>query len=249
MRPQAEKTNLIYGTRAVMEAVEAGKEIESIFIQQGISNPLMNELRTLLKKNQITYKPVPPEKINRMVRGNHQGVVAFISMITYHNIEDILPALFEKSKVPLLLICDHITDVRNFGALARSALCAGVHAIIIPEKGSAQINADAVKTSAGALHKIPVCRQHLLNAVKFLKQSGVRIFASTEKASEHIYEADFKEPVAIIMGSEENGITRDLLKAADYLVKIPMQQELDSLNVSVAASVVLFEVVRQRLTL
>lgn len=247
MRHQEEKVNLIYGTRAVMEAVEAGKEIESIFIQQGISNPLMNELRMLLKKNQITYKPVPPEKINRMVRGNHQGVVAFISMITYHTIEDILPGLFENGKTPLLLICDHITDVRNFGAITRSALCAGVDAIIIPEKGSAQINADAVKTSAGALHKIPICRQHLVNAVKFLKQSGVRIFASTEKAAEHIYEADFKEPLAIILGSEENGITRELLKAADYLVKVPMKEELDSLNVSAAASVVLFEVVRQRM--
>lgn len=242
-----EKPNLIYGTRAVMEAVEAGKEIESVFIQQGISNPLMNELRTLLKKNSISYKPVPPEKINRLVRGNHQGVVAFISMITYHQIEDIVPQLFEAGKVPLILICDHITDVRNFGAITRSAACAGVDAIIIPDKGSAQINADAVKTSAGALHKIPVCRQNILNSVKYLKESGIRIYGATEKAAESIYDANLTEPACIILGSEEFGISRELLKAADYLVKIPLQGDIASLNVSAAATVVLFEAVRQRM--
>lgn len=238
---------MIYGIRPVMEALHAGKEIEKIFITRGARGDLMQELKQLMRDRKIIYTEVPVEKLNRFTRKNHQDVVCFISSVTYQSIEDIIPAVFEKGETPLILILDRITDVRNFGAIARTAECAGVHAIVIPVKGAAQINADAVKTSAGALNSIPVCREiNLRNTISFLKESGLQIIAATEKTSELHYNADYSTPCTIIMGSEEDGISSDLLKLADKKIKIPLLGTIESLNVSVACGVVLFEALRQR---
>ena len=207
----------------------------------------MNELKTLLKKNNIVYQAVPVEKLNRLTRNNHQGVVCYVSEINYFRIEEIIPQIFEEGRTPLILILDRITDVRNFGAIARAAECAGVDAIVIPSKGAAQINADAVKTSTGALHRIKVCRENnLKDVIEFLKQSGIMIVGCTEKTDDLIYKADFLSPVAIIMGSEEDGISGEYLKRCDQKVKIPMSGKIASLNVSVATGIILYEVMRQR---
>ncbi|MEO5570021.1 MAG: 23S rRNA (guanosine(2251)-2'-O)-methyltransferase RlmB [Bacteroidia bacterium] len=240
-------SNLTYGIRPVIEAIQSGKEIERIFIQQGLNNPLMNELKVLLKKNNVVYMAVPVEKLNRLTRSNHQGVVCYLSDITYFKIEEIVPQIFEEGKSPLILILDRITDVRNFGAIARAAECAGADAIVIPSKGAAQINSDAIKTSAGALHRIKVCRENnLKEVIEFLKQSGIAIIACTEKTNDLIYSVDFSSPVAIIMGSEEDGISGEYLKRCDQKVRIPMSGKISSLNVSVATGIILYEVMRQR---
>ncbi|HKR05343.1 MAG TPA: 23S rRNA (guanosine(2251)-2'-O)-methyltransferase RlmB [Bacteroidia bacterium] len=239
--------SLTYGIRPVIEAIQSGKEIERIFIQQGLNNSLINELKALLKKNNIIYQAVPAEKLNRLTRNNHQGVVCFISEVTYYKIEDVVPQIFEEGKIPLLVMLDRVTDVRNFGAIARTAECAGVDAIVIPSKGAAQINSDAIKTSAGALHRIKVCRENnLKEVIEYLKESGIAVIGCTEKTADTIYTADFSLPVAIIMGSEEDGISGEYLKRCDAKVKIPMAGKISSLNVSVAAGIVLFEAIRQR---
>lgn len=238
---------LICGTRAVMEAVNAGKDIEKIFIQKGINNSLVNELRQLLTKNNIPFQVVPDFKLNKLTKGNHQGVVCILSSIVYHKTEDIIPLIFERGEVPLFLMIDRVTDVRNIGAMARTAACAGVHAIIIPDQGSAQLNADAIKTSAGALHNIPVCREKNLKlTIEYLKGSGIKIVAATEKASQPYFTSDMKMPCCIIMGSEDSGISPEYLKRADEKVLIPMNNVVQSLNVSVAAGIILFEAFRQR---
>ncbi|HNH66393.1 MAG TPA: 23S rRNA (guanosine(2251)-2'-O)-methyltransferase RlmB [Bacteroidia bacterium] len=238
---------LIYGTRAVMEAVNAGKDIEKIFIQKGVNNSLVNELRQLLAKNNIPFQVVPDFKLNKLTKGNHQGVVCVLSSITYHKTEDIIPMIFERGEVPLFLMIDRVTDVRNIGAMARTAACAGVHAIIIPDQGSAQLNADAIKTSAGALHNILVCRENNLKlTIEYLKGSGIKIVAATEKASQPYFTSDLKVPCCIIMGSEDSGISPEYLKRADEKVLIPMNNVVQSLNVSVAAGIILFEAYRQR---
>ena len=230
-----------------MEAIHAGKEIEIIYITRGARGDLMQELKQLMRESNILYTEVPVEKLNRLTRKNHQDVVCFISAVTYQSIEDIIPFVFEKGEIPLVLVLDRITDVRNFGAIARTAECAGVHAIVIPAKGAAQINSDAVKTSAGALNSIPVCREkNLRNTIEFLKASGLQIVAATEKTPELVYGVDYTSPAAIIMGSEEDGISSDLLKLADKKIKIPLFGTIESLNVSVACGVVLFEAIRQR---
>lgn len=238
---------LIYGTRAVMEAVNAGKDIEKIFIQKGVNNSLVNELRQLLAKNNIPFQVVPDFKLNKLTKGNHQGVVCVLSSITYHKTEDIIPMIFERGEVPLFLMIDRVTDVRNVGAMARTAACAGVHAIIIPDQGSAQLNADAIKTSAGALHNILVCRENNLKlTIEYLKGSGIKIVAATEKASQPYFTSDLKVPCCIIMGSEDSGISPEYLKRADEKVLIPMNNVVQSLNVSVATGIILFEAYRQR---
>jgi 23S rRNA (guanosine2251-2'-O)-methyltransferase len=240
--------NLIFGTRAVIEAISAGKEIDKIIIQKGLSNQLYSELRKAIHDLDIPIQIVPPEKINRISTKNHQGVLAFVSQITYYEVEDLLTATFEKGKTPLVLILDRVTDVRNFGAIARSADCAGVNFIIIPSRGAAQINADAVKTSAGALNRMKVCRvDNLKNTIEYLKESGLQIIACHEKTESYHFNADLTKPSAIIMGSEENGISNEYLKRSDMQVKIPMVGNIASLNVSVAAGVILFEAVKQRL--
>jgi 23S rRNA (guanosine2251-2'-O)-methyltransferase len=242
-----EKTDYIFGMRTIIEAINSGKEIEKILIKKGLQGELYRELMDLVHRMQIPVQVVPIEKIDRVTRKNHQGILAFISPIAYHNIEEIIPRLFEEGQTPLILILDEITDVRNFGAIARSAEVAGVHAIIIPEKGSAQINADAIKTSAGALHLIPVCRtKSLSNVVRYLKNSGLKILATTGKGEKFYYDVNMKDPVAIILGSEDLGIEAGLLKVSDEWVKIPQHGRIQSLNVSVAAGIMVFEAIRQR---
>ncbi len=243
-----EEQNLIFGMRAVIEALDAGKDIEKIILQKGLSNELYNQLRQALKGQTIPIQFVPPEKLKRVTDKNHQGVVAYLTEITYYNVEELLSRVFEKGKIPLVLIVDRVTDVRNFGAIARSAECAGVNFIIIPSRGSAQINGDAIKTSAGALHRIKVCREdNLKSVIEYLKESGLQIVACHEKTESLFFEADFTKPTAIIMGSEENGISGEYLKRSDIQVKIPMPGKIASLNVSVATGIVLFEAVKQRM--
>src|SRR3984885_8179027 len=206
-REPRESNQVVFGTRAVIEAIRSGKEIESLYIQRGIGGGLLNELKTLLNEYGIVAQQVPIEKLNRITPKNHQGVIAVISPIIYQKIENIIPEIFERGEVPLILVLDGITDVRNFGAIARTAECAGVHAIIIPAKGAAQITPDAIKTSAGALNSIPVCRENnFRGAIKYLQESGLKIFAATEKAKDDYFKADFTTPSAIIMGSEEDGV-------------------------------------------
>ncbi|QQL51540.1 23S rRNA (guanosine(2251)-2'-O)-methyltransferase RlmB [Mucilaginibacter ginkgonis] len=238
---------MVFGIRAVIEAINSGKEIEALFMQRGLGGGLMMELKSLLNENGITAQQVPVEKLNRITQKNHQGVIAIISPITYQRIEDIVPQVFEQGKVPLILVLDGVTDVRNMGAIARTAECAGVDAIVIPSKGSAQINPDAIKTSAGALYKIPVCRHdNLLQTVKFLQESGLQVVCCTEKTETSIYSIDYSLPTAIVMGSEEDGIRNEIIRSAEHLAKIPMFGEIASLNVSVSAAVIIYEAVRQR---
>jgi 23S rRNA (guanosine2251-2'-O)-methyltransferase len=241
------KSDFIYGMHTVIEAINSGKEIERIFVKKGLQGELYRELSDLAYKMKIPLQLVPVEKIDRITRKNHQGIVAFISPVTYYSIEEIIPKLFEEGKIPLLLILDQVTDVRNFGAIARTAEVAGVDAIIIPEKGAAQINSDALKTSAGALHLIPVCRvKNLPTTVKFLKDSGLKIVAATQKGEKFYDETNMTDPMAIILGSEDLGIGAGLLRVADEWVKIPLAGKIESLNVSVAAGIMIYEAIRQR---
>jgi len=245
--PNTEEKNYIFGIRAIIEAVNAGKTIDKLFIQKGLHNDLFAELWKLVRLKRINYKHVPLEKINRLTRKNHQGVFAFISPIDFHNIEDVVPSLYEQGKNPLILVLDRITDVRNFGAIARTAECAGVDAIIIPEQNAAAINADAIKTSAGALHKITVCRTwNLKLALQFMKESGIQLVGCTEKTQDLMYKPDYTPPTAIILGSEEDGVSPEFLKICDARAKIPLAGKIASLNVSVATGVILYEVIRQR---
>ena len=242
-----EEKNYIFGIRAIIEAVEAGKTIDKLFIQKGLHNDLFAELWKLVREKRINYKHVPLEKINRLTRKNHQGVFAFISPIDFHNIEDVIPKLYEEGKNPLVLVLDRITDVRNFGAIARTAECAGVDTILIPEQNAAAINADAIKTSAGALHKVTVCRTwNLKLALQFMKESGIQLIGCTEKTQDDMYKPDYTTPTAIIIGSEEDGVSPEFLKMCDARAKIPMNGKIASLNVSVATGVILYEAIRQR---
>lgn len=239
--------NAIFGLRPIIEAIQAGKEIDTLFIQKGLKNELFQELWQLVRAHKVNYKHVPVEKLNRLTRKNHQGVFAFISPISFHKTDSIVQEVFEKGETPLFLILDRITDVRNFGAIVRSAECAGAQTIIVPQKGSAAINGDALKTSAGALHNIPICREFNLKAtIEYLKNSGLQIIGCTEKTENFIYQTDLTIPTAIIMGSEEDGISEEYLKLCDYKVGIPMKGNIGSLNVSVSAGVVLYEAVRQK---
>ena len=242
------RENFIYGIRPVIEALKAGKEIDRILIQARLKGEGIRQLQSMIRELEIAFQFVPVDKLNRLSRQNHQGVVAYISEITYTKIESIVPFIYEQGKIPLLLALDRITDVRNFGAIARTAECAGTDAILIPAKGSAMINSDAIKTSAGALYKLPVCRStDMRDDIAFLKSSGLRIFAATEKAETLYSSADFTMPMTLIMGSEENGISDEYLKLADERIKIPLQGEIASLNVSVASGILLFEILRQRI--
>lgn len=239
--------HLIFGIRPVLEALEAGKDIDKIFVQKGLKGDLWQELSTALRARNMGVKTVPLEKLDRLTRKNHQGVVAFLSPITFDDLENVVMAAFEKGETPLVLILDHLTDVRNFGAIVRTAECSGVHAVVLPEQGAAAINGDAVKTSAGALMRVPICRStHLRDAAYLLQQMGLQLVGCTEKTSDKIYTPDYTKPTAIIMGNEETGISNNLIKIADHLAKIPMLGEIGSLNVSVSAGVILYEAVRQR---
>ena len=239
---------MIYGVRPVIEALQAGKEIEKVLVVTGLKSELFPELRKLLNEKDIPMQYVPVEKLNRVTRQNHQGVIAFVSPIDYEDYEQIIPALFDIGRNPLVLILDRITDVRNFGAIARTAECAGVDAIIVPSRGSALMSADAVKTSAGALFKIPVCRSvNLKDTIDYMKACGLQIVAATEKATDYHFQIDLTLPTAIMLGSEEDGVSPEYLKRCDQRVRIPMAGEIESLNVSVAAGVILFEAVKQRM--
>lgn len=238
---------MIFGIRAVMEAVEAGKDIDKVLVKRELSGDLFMELQQLLRTYEIPLQRVPLERIDRITRKNHQGVIAFTSAVTYQKLEDILPMLYEEGKNPFIVVLDGVTDVRNFGAIARTCEVAGVHAIVIPARGSVTVNADAIKTSAGALHTIPVCReQNLKDAITFLKNSGVKVVAATEKAARFYTDSDFAVPTAIVMGAEDTGVAADHLRVSDELVKIPQSGTIQSLNVSVAAGVLIYEVIRQR---
>ena len=242
------KSNIIFGRHPVLEAIQSGKTIDKVIMQQGFKGPLEKEIRQICKAHQIPMQLLPKERITRIVPGNHQGVIAFLSLIEYQKLEHILPHIYEQSQVPLFLLLDGITDVRNFGAIARTAEVMGVHALVIPRKKSAQINADAIKTSAGALLKIPVCREaSIVASIDFLQQSGVQIFASDLMAATPIGQLDFTSPTALVIGAEDRGVSPSILKMVDQRFIIPQIGETDSLNVSVATGMMLYEVIRQRI--
>lgn len=237
----------IYGIRPVIEAIMSGKQIDKVLVRQGLSGELATELLNLMKERNIHFQFVPSERFAKFVNRNHQGVVASVMPVELVELEMLVPTLFESGKEPFLLILDSITDVRNFGAIVRTAECAGVDAIIVPAKGAAQIGSDSVKTSAGALHHIPICRVGSLKmTINFLKNSGFRTIITADKASENLYDVDLKGPIAVIMGAEDTGVSPDLFKLADSLVRIPIKGKIGSLNVSVATGVIVYEAIRQR---
>jgi len=242
------KNNMVFGIHPVLELIRSQKEIEKVYIQGGTRSPEISEIANSCRANGVPVQFVPIEKMNRLTRKNHQGVVAFICPIEYQPLENVVSAIFEDGRDPFILMLDRVTDVRNFGAIARTAYAAGVDAIIIPNHGSALINGDAMKTSAGALSLINVCRvENLKDAIDFLKASGLRVVGFTEKAHDSLWQADLTGPLCVMMGSEEDGISPAYLKRLDDHLMIPMPGDIDSLNVSVATGVVCFEIVRQRM--
>lgn len=239
--------NIVFGIRPVAEAIESGKQIDRLYLRKGAEGQLMNELRDLALRHRLRVQEVPVEKLNRLVRGNHQGAVAQIAPIEYVELNDILERVPD-DETPLIVLFDGVTDVRNFGGIARSAECAGAHGLITPLKNSAPVNAEAMRSSAGALSRIPVCRVgSVRNTVKALQAEGFQAVAATEKSRKLIYDADLRKPTVIIMGSEDTGISKEVLKLCDEQLAIPMIGAVESLNVSAAAAVMLFETVRQRI--
>lgn len=242
----------IYGIRPVIEAIQAGRQIDKIFIQKELQGELVRDLFDAVKRASIVSQRVPAEKIDRIIRSpyprNHQGVLAILSAITYASLRELVPQLLSDQKVPFLVMLDGLTDVRNFGAIARTAECAGADAIVIPSRESVGVNADAIKTSAGALNILPVCREKsMVNSVKYLRDNGIKVVCATEKAEKDYTTVDYTDPVAIVMGNEYEGISEDVLRFSDERVSIPVLGSISSLNVSVAAGVLIYEVVRQRL--
>ena len=239
--------NIVFGIRPVAEAIESGKQIEKIYIRKGAEGQLMTDLKDLCYRHRRHYQEVPVEKLNRMTRGNHQGVVAVIAAIEYVEVQDILERVPE-DETPLIVVFDGVTDVRNFGGIARSAECAGAHGLITPLKNSAPVNGDAIRSSAGALQNIPVCRVgSIRNTLKALQADGFQVVAATEKSRKLLYDADFRKPTVIVMGAEDKGISKEVLKLCDEQLAIPLIGRTESLNVSAAAAIMLFEVVRQRI--
>ena len=247
MKNSTSDQDIIYGIRTVLEAINSGRSINKLLIQKGLQGSLIKELWRELKRNNVSHQGVPIQKLDYITKKNHQGVIAYVSPIEYYKIENLLPNIYEKGEVPLFLILDKITDVRNFGAIARTAECNNVHGIIIPSKGSAMVTSDAIKTSAGALSNLPVCSEHnLKDVIAYLQNSGLKVVGCTEKGAEIVYKTKLTDPLAIIMGSEKDGISPAYLKLCDALVKIPMYGSIESLNVSVSASILMYEVNRQR---
>ena len=241
------KEPFIYGIRPVIEAIKSGKEIEKLLIQKGLRGEGFKELHGFIREFDIPFQFVPVEKLNRTTRQNHQGIIAYLSEISYQKLDYIIPFIYEQGRTPLILVLDRITDIRNLGAIARTAECAGVDAILLPVKGSAQVNEIAIKTSAGALYKIPLCRcPDLKESILFMRNSGLKIVAATEKAATDYTKTDFRQPLALIMGSEEDGVSDEFIKMADELIRIPLHGEIASLNVSVATGILLYEMLRQR---
>ncbi len=242
------KNSMVFGIHPVLELIRSQKEIEKVYIQGGTRSPEISEIANQCRRMGVPVQFVPVEKMNRLTRKNHQGVVAFICPIEYQPLENVVSAIFEEGRDPFILMLDRVTDVRNFGAIARTAYAAGVDAIVIPNRGSALINGDAMKTSAGALSLINVCRvENMKDAIDFLKGSGLRVVGFTEKAKEILWKADLTGPLCVMMGSEEDGISPAYIPRLDGLLMIPMPGDIDSLNVSVATGVVCFEIVRQRM--
>ncbi|MBD5305886.1 MAG: 23S rRNA (guanosine(2251)-2'-O)-methyltransferase RlmB [Bacteroides sp.] len=237
----------IFGIRAVIEAIEAGKSIDKVLVRKDLGGDLARELFSKIKEYGIVMQRVPQERLNRITMKNHQGAIAMISPVTYHHLDNLLPSLFEEGQNPFIIVLDGLTDTRNFGAIGRSADCSGVNGIVIPERNSVSVTPDAVKTSAGGLFYVPVCRERdLVKAVKMLKESGVKVVGATEKGAVNYTSIDYTVPVAIVMGSEDVGISEEVLRLCDELAAIPMLGNIGSLNVSVAAGVMMYEVVRQR---
>lgn len=238
---------MIYGIRPAIEAIKSGKEIERIMLQQGLRGEGFQELFNLIRELNIPFQYVPPERLNKLTRQNHQGTVTVLSEITYHQLDQLEPSLFESGKNPLLMVLDQITDVRNFGAMVRTAECAGVDAVVIPAHGAAPVNADAIKASAGALFKLPVIKAvNLKEVLHFLKDSGLRIVAANEKANTDFTAENYTLPLTLIMGSEGSGVSEEYLKISDIQVRIPVYGEIGSLNVGVSAGILLYEIIRQR---
>lgn len=242
------KDPVIYGARPILEALRSGTDIDKLLFQNGLHGELYHEILSLAKEMEIPCQFVPVQKLNRVTTKNHQGIIGFISPILYYSIENLLPMLYEEGKTPFFLVLDKVTDVRNFGALCRTAEAAGIHAIILPSRGSAALHEDAIKTSAGALLRVPVCRsQNLKSTLQFLKDSGIKLVAVTEKTDKLFNTEDYTLPVALLLGSEDEGISPAYLPFCDSRVRIPMMGEIESLNVSVAGGIVMYEGVSQRL--
>jgi len=241
--------NQIYGIRAVLEAIDSEQPINKIFLQKGLGGELFRELETSIRKNGISSSYVPIEKLNRLTKNNHQGAVANISPVQFHVFEELVEKVLGQEKSPFFLLLDQVSDVRNFGAIIRTAECCGVNGIIIPKSGAAPITDDTVKTSAGAAFKVPIAKvDHLKDAIFYLQSSGIKVIAATEKSENDIYTVDFKTPCAIIMGAEDRGISTSILNLVDHKAKLPLLGEISSLNVSVACGVFLYEAVRQRMS-
>ncbi|WP_026706236.1 23S rRNA (guanosine(2251)-2'-O)-methyltransferase RlmB [Flavobacterium soli] len=242
-----EKEHQIFGIRAIIEAIQAGKEVDKVFLQKDAQGELMKDLMKVMKRNNVNFSYVPIEKLNRLTPNNHQGAVATIAPIAFQKLEDLVEKVLESGKTPLFLILDQISDARNFGAIIRTAECTGVNGIIVQKAGSAPVNGDTVKTSAGAVFNVPICKvEHIKDAIFFLQGSGIKTIAATEKTDENIYDLSLNEPLAIIMGSEDRGINPSVLKIVDEKAKLPMFGTIGSLNVSVACGAFLYETVRQR---
>lgn len=243
----AQNNDMVYGFRPIIEAIKSGKTFDKLFVQKTISGELAAEFHELVKSNKIITTKVPPEKLNRFTRKNHQGVVGFISPIEFANIDHIVDQCFAEGRDALILVLDRITDVRNFGAIVRTAECVGVDAIVIPSRGAAQISGDAMKTSSGALNLVPICRtNNLVALLKSLQQSGLSLIACTEKTATNHYEVSFTQPSIIIMGSEDNGISSEIMSLCDAKAKIPLLGKIQSLNVSTSTGIILYEAIRQR---
>ena len=246
-RGSAAASSTIYGLRPVIEAIDSDVQIDRVLLQNGLTGALATELKSRIRDKAIPFQFVPIEKLNRLTKGNHQGVAALIAPIQYQSAIDLIPKLIEEGKTPLLILLDHVTDVRNFGAIVRTAECTGADAVIIPDHGSAQVGDDAVKTSSGALLRVPICRESNLKTVLNLaKQCGMQVVAATEKGATDYLQVDFTQPTLLILGAEETGISPELLKLSDVRAKLPIMGQIQSLNVSVAAAVFMYEVLRQR---
>jgi 23S rRNA (guanosine2251-2'-O)-methyltransferase len=245
---EQEEIDFVFGLRPVIEAIKAGKNIDKILVLNKIKSDNFNELKELIKENDIFFQYVPQERLNKVTKKNHQGIIAFLSPVEFSDIERIVPQLYEEGKQPFLVLLDKITDVRNFGAIVRTAECVGVHAVVVPEKGAAKIGNDAIKTSTGAIYNIPICKvKSLVKTVEFLKDSGVKVMSCSEKATERYDEISYEGPIALVMGSEETGVTREILNNSNHIISIPIMGKIQSLNVSVAFGVIAYEALKSKM--